>query len=420
VLIGNGKQLWVNTYMLAPMETKALSINEIVDKQIPDPDRVVLSKDILTGQVGWWTHRAKWGKGRLMVSQPHSGLARSFSCGTCAGLCAFATLSPASSAIFDVTGTGPLGPVSFKQCLKSCTSCGGTPQGPITEIPQWSSSSTSIATLYAGQHTRTGTFQGVKAGLANGDVQATDEGCTAVGSGQLTVKPTVSGGNTLWWFNGQNPTGYSTSVTLTASGGSSYSWSVTTGSNMITLSGTSGSSVTASSTGTAFSNTTGDIAVTVTDTVSGVSSAPFYITSRRPYLLVLGTITSQCGGTYGYSDFYDYTIQDQLGASLPYNIPFNENWTTPVTSDYPNQNWGRSSPGYQFTDTSQFSDQLDGAASGSTPPVACPGAGQAVEHWGQEWFIGGPLPGYGAAVQTDTIQKYTNHTEIQNITSPAH
>lgn len=187
VLIGNGKQLWVNTYMLAPMETKAISINEIVEKQIPDPDGVVLSKQILTGQVGWWTHRAKWGKGRLMVSQPHNGLARSFSCGTCAGLCADATLSPASSAIFGVTGTGPLGPVAFKQCLKSCTSCGGTPQGPITEIPMWSSSDTSIATLYAGQRTKTGTFYGVNQGLTYGDVQATDEGCTARGSGPITV-----------------------------------------------------------------------------------------------------------------------------------------------------------------------------------------------------------------------------------------
>jgi hypothetical protein len=36
LLIGNGKQMWVNTYTLAPMETKAISINEIVEKQIPD------------------------------------------------------------------------------------------------------------------------------------------------------------------------------------------------------------------------------------------------------------------------------------------------------------------------------------------------------------------------------------------------
>jgi hypothetical protein len=192
LLIGNGRELWVNSYMLAPMETKAISINEIVEKQIPDPDGVVLSKDILNGQVGWWTHRAKWGKGRLMVSQPQNGLARSFSCGTCAGLCADATLSPASSAIFGVLGTGPLGPVSFKQCLKSCTSCGGTPQGPITEIPIWSSSNTSITTLYTGQHTKTGTFYGVKGGTAYGEVQAQDEGCTAVGQGQIKVQVPTS------------------------------------------------------------------------------------------------------------------------------------------------------------------------------------------------------------------------------------
>ncbi|MGH9494640.1 MAG: hypothetical protein ACRD3B_06550 [Candidatus Sulfotelmatobacter sp.] len=50
VLIGNGKELWMNNFMLAPMETKAISINEIVTKQIPDKKGVVLSKTSSMGR----------------------------------------------------------------------------------------------------------------------------------------------------------------------------------------------------------------------------------------------------------------------------------------------------------------------------------------------------------------------------------
>jgi hypothetical protein len=53
VLVGNGKQLWVGSYQLAPMETKAVRINEIVEKQVLDAKGTILSKDILTGQVAW-------------------------------------------------------------------------------------------------------------------------------------------------------------------------------------------------------------------------------------------------------------------------------------------------------------------------------------------------------------------------------
>jgi hypothetical protein len=197
VLVGNGKQLWVGSYQLASMETKAVKINEIVEKQIPDAKGTRLSKDIPTGQVGWWTHRAKWGKGRLMVSQPLTGMARSFSCGTCANLCEDASIYPDSSAAFPIGDTGDLGDVSLQECLATCGECGGTPQGPTTELLTWKSGNTSIATLYGGLHSTTATFQGVAKGTTTGDVSATDEGCTAQGSGPLTVCPTTTAVSSL-------------------------------------------------------------------------------------------------------------------------------------------------------------------------------------------------------------------------------
>jgi hypothetical protein len=168
-------------------ETKAVRINEIVEKQIPEAKGTKLSKDILTGQVGWWTHRAKWGKGRLMVSQPLTGMACSFSCGNCAVLCSRATLDPYTSIETPVDQFGSLGAVSLQQCLATCGQCGGTPQGPGSGFVTWSSSNTSIATLYSGQHSSTASFKGMAMGTTTGDVSAIEEGCDAQGSGPITV-----------------------------------------------------------------------------------------------------------------------------------------------------------------------------------------------------------------------------------------
>ena len=195
VLVGNGKQLWVGSYQLASMETKAVKINEIVEMQIPDAKGTVLSKDILSGQVGWWTHHKTWGKGRLMVSQQQAGMARSFSCGTCATLCEDAFLYPDDQASFPIGGEDDLGDVSLQQCLASCEQCGGTPQGPGTGFITWSSSNTSIATLSSGKHATMAYFTGMSPGLASGDFQATDDGCTVQGSGPITVFQFVVSGN---------------------------------------------------------------------------------------------------------------------------------------------------------------------------------------------------------------------------------
>ncbi len=313
------------------------------------------------------------------------------------------------------------------QYVQALDSCGGGVQDFTGDFPTWWTGDTAIATA------NRNSIHGVAAGTTNHYAESDPMywgirkafNICPVSRPQTTagtkVAPTIEGPNTVWWFNGQTPSGYSTSITLTASGGSTYSWNITSGSSMITLSGTTGSSVTVRSTGTAFSSTATSIAVTVT--ADGVSSAPFYITSRRPYTLVVGTITDQCDATWGYDDFFNYTIKDQMGTALPSSIPLNEYWTTAVVNDYPNTNWRRGNPGnYTTPSTSpaQFADEIQGEniTLPPTPPTACPGAGQAVDHWGQEWFVGSLTSGSGSAVQTDTIQKYTNNAEIQGIASP--
>jgi hypothetical protein len=45
--------------------------------------------------------------------------------------------------------------------------------------------------------------------------------------------------------------------------------------------------------------------------------------------------------------------------------------------------------------------------------------GIKVIHWGQDWHVGTCVNGSGPRVQSDTIQKWTDHALHTNITSPA-
>lgn len=314
VLVGNGKQLWVGSYQLAPMETKAVKINEIVEKQIPDAKGTILSKDILTGQVAWWTHRAKWGKGRLMVSQPLTGMARSFSCGHCIGLCSTAFLNPFGSTVVNVGGVGGLGDATFQSCLSLCE-CGGTPQGPDSEIPTWSSSNTAIATLSSAPRAMNATFQGISPGLANGNFKATDEGCTAQGSGTVTVFQFVVQGNPFI-FVGTDPNIISANSYFAGNGtgGSPQptggTLSATSSDSKDSFSYTQGNSPVAKVTTPDQSANNLDRTLTFTYSLSSGDSVSQQtkVTSRQFAYVTNNTPSNACTLGYGTDQTYTYTI----------------------------------------------------------------------------------------------------------------
>jgi hypothetical protein len=175
-----------------------------------------------------------------------------------------------------------------------------------------------------------------------------------------------------------------------------------------------------SSSGQYFSSAPGDIQITAT--ANGMTSNPFTLTTRKPYRLVAGTIVNQCDPTYGYNDFLNYTIQDQLLTDLPAGVPLNENWTTGVVNDYSGTNWRRANPGSLTTQGAGFSDNIAGEAFSlpAVPTPSCAGTSTTkVQHWGQEWRVGTLTIGSGPRVQTDTIQKYIDHAVDLSITSPA-
>jgi len=76
--------------------------------------------------------------------------------------------------------------------------------------------------------------------------------------------PTISGPQTVWWFNGATPSGYAVSITLSAwpTNCSSYSWTVSSGSDKANLSGQTANKTNV--TGKALSTASGDVGVTVT------------------------------------------------------------------------------------------------------------------------------------------------------------
>jgi hypothetical protein len=104
--------------------------------------------------------------------------------------------------------------------------------------------------------------------------------------GNANVMPTISGPNTLWWFNGLGAgvSGYANQITLTANSGgtgTSYQWAITAGSDKVSLSTSSSATVQVTSTGQ--SKTANDVSITVT--VGGLTSNPFNLTVRAPYSL---------------------------------------------------------------------------------------------------------------------------------------
>jgi hypothetical protein len=236
--------------------------------------------------------------------------------------------------------------------------------------------------------------------------------------------PTISGPDTVWWFNGATPANYPTEITLHSDAGLTSSWSITAGADRIALfiNGTPcgnycfGEDVQVESSGTSFSVSPDDISIAVTDGTGAVSS-PFYITVRTPYQLVPTGSSNTCDMDYGYDVNLNYKIQDQLFTDLPSSIEVNEDWTTGVIYDYPGTDWERGPVRAGMTDPgSEFHDEIQGERVGRIPDAYCQGdLGPKVEHWGQIWHVGSLTAGAGVEVQTDTLQKYENDAHHENI-----
>jgi hypothetical protein len=243
------------------------------------------------------------------------------------------------------------------------------------------------------------------------------------GSEQVTL-PSIRGPDTLWYFNTQNPSGYATSITLTAN--MDVGWQVTSGNDRISLSTNSGTTTNITPTGEHFSGALMDTCVMVT--TSGFSSAPFCLTVRTPWELVPdGTVTTVPWPGYGYRSSIAYYVYDNLYVQLPHDAGWNE-ILGPATEP-PGSNWatccGTITPG-GAPSTSPLVDYLVPPGLNNSPPPSPtptynnPPNGQTpYREIPQTIYVGTTGPGVGTLVQSDALTYFIDHGSHTGIQSPA-
>jgi len=232
------------------------------------------------------------------------------------------------------------------------------------------------------------------------------------------VHPKITGPNSMWWFHGENPSGYSTQITLTTTSGAiSYSWSVVSGGSKVSLTDNGDGSATIVSTGA--SDNMNDVGIQVS--VDGFASDQFNLTVKAPYLLHGKNASHSADQTWGYFTQISYAIWDQFTTQLPSDVPATEQWTTVVVDDYAGNNWLQANEGGGNAPGGVLTDYIQGQNITRTPTRLVPQSpllNVPVHHWGQDLFVGSLTPGAGRRVQSDNQQKYTDHADHTNITSP--
>jgi len=192
VHIAAGEKIWTKQYMLVPEETRDLSINRLVGDNIKDDSGQVIGSAHRDGVVYWSVPDPGNGSGRLLVSSRATNSARNFSCGYTNVVCGLG-VSVSYSGFIPLLGDG-LYANSFGQfCLAwGPGSCGGGTQtsGGSANF-QWTLGDTSVVSFNtsADQYSNSPNLYGNNPGGTWAVVSATENGCSANGSG--SPAPTV-------------------------------------------------------------------------------------------------------------------------------------------------------------------------------------------------------------------------------------
>ncbi len=126
--------IWQEAYILAPKETKAINVSEIVRNHIPDHRGNVIPPGANAGTESWAGSLNGPATGRMLISRPEVGLARNFACGSCAHMCKgfnMAYLDTYGSLTGNMNTDWPLGYATVYECTGCTTMCGGTKDGKL-------------------------------------------------------------------------------------------------------------------------------------------------------------------------------------------------------------------------------------------------------------------------------------------------
>jgi hypothetical protein len=246
----------------------------------------------------------------------------------------------------------------------------------------------------------------------------------------------ITGPDTVWWFNGQQPQNskYKTTVTLTGTAGySNYIWKAIAGSDEVKPSTSSTNTVEITSKDRSPQKTPEDIEIQFYIKGRG-DSAIFKMTALSPYrLMFLRNVdfpATHFKKPVGYESDIHYKILDQMGNVLPYPVPWNEHFTGPVKRTGDNWVRGNEVPGVvDPTDTADhvsiFADRTGVLHPEARFPVPgsnalrCSSPGQTyVDMWPGNWHVGVLATGGGTEVQTNDWVRFIDHARHCNLVSP--
>jgi hypothetical protein len=262
IFISSGSTtVWDRELLLAPSETREVSINQLQRDQVPDDHGRRMPISAKDGVADWRTPESGDVTGRLMVTSHDRAMARNFSCGTYYGACQlvfstlFSDISVGSSlAMYDATvNYCNFNPNAPTRCVNGSPTSG-------TSYLSWTVGATNIIALNASteQGKQSPILKGVSAGSGYANVEGYAGSCQVTGGGTPKVTPTVS-------ISGPTTMALTGLIQLTATGnpaGGTYSWSVQN-SDVLVLSATSGATVNVSA------KAVGTSTVTVTYTLNG-------------------------------------------------------------------------------------------------------------------------------------------------------
>ena len=350
--ISNGVILWDKKYTLAPNETREISINELIQDEVPDGKGQVLRPGHERGVVNWMVPDSGEGTGRLMVTSRSKGMARNFSCGQ--------FVNPCGAYVYADSGltVGSIGEViwvvpQFCDFFSPSQCVGGNDVSNGSANYNWGVGASSVARLNtpSDQYVASPQLYGVGAGGGYGNVTVTGGSCQVNGGGGYPVNPTVTfsqagqgvaQGGTMALTATVNSGGSATPITLSLATNPGTGAAIFTSGGTIASGGASTvitSSTGITITGVTASSTAGNIILSATaPNQDGPGTTPvatnpqsFSVVNVTLSLLTPGTVPSaypdsavlptlSLAPAVWPPDFGNYTSSDQSFCTTPYFV----------------------------------------------------------------------------------------------------
>ena len=246
------------------------------------------------------------------------------------------------------------------------------------------------------------------------------------GQAPTSVQPSISGTNTVPWCRGKNPSStYPISVTLTSSGGSSTSSSVSQDDSKVSLSSSTGSWINVTCTGSHFSSQNGDISITAT--ASEQTLGALYHDRENPFrkLTAIPPPQTFCNTSpQTYSTELKYNLIDNLQRNHV-DRHSSRRIVSGARASENQSNWcdDAVTPGGGFTDplTDVLAPPPLNFNPAPSPAPTCTGQPLGTTRYRsipQTMHVGDSGSG-GVQVQSDTLGYYGDHGQHDSIQSPS-